>query len=48
VDVERLIHRIYVAPSAPNWFADLVQALIHKYGYDFEVVHSKLDDKPLF
>jgi len=48
VDVERLIERIYIAPSAPSWFADLVRALIHRYGYDFEVLHSKLNEQPVF
>jgi hypothetical protein len=48
VDLERLVERIYVAPSAPDWFADLVRALIFKYGYKFDVVHSDLDKQPLF
>ena len=48
VDIERLIERIYVAPSSPEWFADLVRGLVRKYGYDFEVVHSNLDAQPLF
>lgn len=48
VDVERLIERIYIAPSAPSWFADLVRALIQRYGYKFDVMHSKLNQQPLF
>ena len=48
VDLERLVERIYVAPSTPDWFADLVGALIRRYGYQFEVLHSKLDEKPLY
>jgi hypothetical protein len=48
VDLEQLIEKIYVAPSAPGWFADLVRALVQRYGYDFEVVHSRLDQEPLF
>jgi len=48
VDVERLVEKIYIAPSAPGWFADLTRALIHKYGYEFEVDQSKLDQQPLF
>lgn len=48
VDVERLINRIYIAPNAPSWFADLVRALIHRYGYNFDVVHSKLNEQPVF
>jgi hypothetical protein len=48
VDMERLIERIYVAPSSPSWFADLVTALVQRYGYNFEVVHSKLNEEPVF
>jgi len=48
VDIETLIERIYVAPSAPAWLADLVKAVITRYGYNFEVVHSKLDQNPVF
>ena len=48
VDVENLIEKIYIAPSTPDWFANLVQSIIKRYGYDFEVVHSRLNEKPLF
>ena len=48
IDIETLIERVYVAPSAPAWFADLVTAVISKYGYNFEVVHSKLNENPVF
>ncbi|MCJ7632894.1 DUF2971 domain-containing protein [Candidatus Bathyarchaeota archaeon] len=48
VDIERLIERIYVAPSSPDWFADLVRAVVQRYGYDFPVVHSKLSEQPVF
>lgn len=48
VDIERLVENIYIAPSAPNWFADLVRALVQRYGYDFQVVHSKLNEQPVF
>jgi len=48
VDIERLVERIYVAPSAQSWFVDLVNAVIKKYGYNFTVVHSKLDESPVF
>jgi hypothetical protein len=47
-DIETLVEQIYVAPSAPNWFAELVKAVVTRYGYDFEIVHSRLDEKPLF
>lgn len=48
VDVERLIEKIYVAPSSPAWFAELVRAVVQRYGYDFQVVQSKLNEQPVY
>lgn len=48
VDMETLIENIYVAPTAPKWFADLVDGVVKRYGYRFEVVQSKLYSSPLF
>jgi hypothetical protein len=48
VNVEKLVEKIYVAPSAPNWFADLVRAVMKRYGHSFEVKQSNLDKEPLF
>jgi hypothetical protein len=48
VDIDELVERIYIAPSAPSWFVELVNAVIVKYGYSFTVVHSKLNESPVF
>lgn len=48
VDIQTLIECIHVSPTAPSWFADLVKAVISKYGYDFEVAQSKLNEDPVF
>jgi hypothetical protein len=48
VDIEHLIEKIYIAPYSPDWFGDLVRALIHRYGYAFNVVQSKLSEQPIF
>ncbi|MGI9249739.1 MAG: hypothetical protein ACR2PR_00845 [Pseudohongiellaceae bacterium] len=48
VDIETLVERIYVAPNASPWFADLVSSVVTKYGYSFEVMHSKLSEDPVF
>ena len=47
-DIETLIERIYIAPSAPDWFAELVKAVVTRYGYQFDIMYSRLDEKPLF
>lgn len=48
VDIEKLIEKIYIAPSAPNWLAELTHAVVHKYGFNFEIVQSNLAAKPIF
>jgi hypothetical protein len=48
IDVETLVERIYVAPSAPDWIVELVEAVVRRYGYNFNVVQSRLNEKPLF
>ena len=43
-----LIERVYVAPTSPEWFADLVQSVMTKYDLKKPVIKSHLDDKPSF
>ena len=48
VDIEEMIEKIYVAPNAPKWFADLVKTAIIRYGYNIEVIQSEMDNAPMF
>ena len=48
VRLEDLVEQIYVAPTSPSWFADLVRSVMSKYGLDKPVVMSSLDEKPVF
>ena len=48
VDIEKVVERVYVAPGAPEWFAELVSAVVNRYGYGFQVVQSKLNEQPVF
>lgn len=48
VDIETLVQKIYVSPNAPSWLAGLVSGAVIKYGYHFEVIHSKMNSSPLF
>lgn len=48
VNVEHLVEKVYVAPSAPSWLSDLVRAVAQRYGFTFEVAPSKLDERPIF
>jgi len=46
VDVSRLISVVYVSPGSAKWFKDLVQLLINKLGYEFEIRESNLAAAP--
>lgn len=48
VDLHHLIERIYIAPSAVDWFRDLVQKVTVRYGFEIDVIKSSLDDEPFF
>jgi len=48
MDLDMLIEKVYISPSAPGWFANLVESILRKYGLDKIVEHSKLDEKPIY
>ena len=48
VNVKHLVEKIYIAPNAPDWFCKLCDSVAQKYGFEFEIVRSKLDDKAVF
>lgn len=48
VDLNSLIERIYVSPTAPKWFLDLTHSIVEKYGFKFEIIQSELYGSPLF
>ncbi len=42
VDVSRVIERVYVSPFSQQWFYDLVQGVIRRYGLGIPVERSEL------
>ena len=48
INLEQLVERIYVAPSAPHWFAALVRSVLERYQTDIPVAQSKLGESPIF
>jgi hypothetical protein len=42
VDLEPLIRRVHVSPTAPEWVADVVRREVRKYGLNTKVAHSTL------
>lgn len=47
VSVPALIKKIYVAPTAPSWFAELVERVVRRFGVDIAVERSKLYQRPV-
>jgi hypothetical protein len=48
VKVDRLIERVYVAPTAPTWVRELVHNLVRRYSLDKEIVQSDLAVGPIY
>ncbi|MFC1917934.1 hypothetical protein ACFLXH_04700 [Chloroflexota bacterium] len=48
VDLGKLIQNIYVAPTSPKWFVELVKSVSKKYGLAKPVIQSELDKKPAY
>lgn len=48
VDLDLLIDKIYLAPTAPKWLPELVKSVTKRYKLDKEVVQSTLDDVPVY
>lgn len=48
VNLDTLIQRVYIAPSAPKWFFELIASLVRKYGLEVEVVQSDLASRPIY
>lgn len=45
IDPAVLIENLYISPTAQPWFVELVKDVVGKYGYEFNVVQSRLLDK---
>jgi hypothetical protein len=43
-----LIAEIFVSPESPNWYQELVNSILQKYGLDREAKRSNLDEDPLY
>ncbi len=48
VKLERLIQRVYIAPTAPKWLAELIERVISRYGLKLKVEQSLLDKSPVY
>ena len=47
-DISELVQEVYVAPSAPGWFASLVELVVRRYDLQVKVTQSSLDQAPVY
>jgi hypothetical protein len=48
VDLDMLIGKIYISPSSPIWFYELVNKTLKRYNLSIEIIHSSLADDPVY
>ena len=48
IDLRRLIQSIYIFPSSPASFSDIVKNITRRYGFDFKVTRSSIDGDALY
>ena len=48
INPENLIKAIHIAPNAPQWFSELVEQLIARYGLRCPIERSNLYDRPTY
>lgn len=48
IDLKVLIENIYISPSSPQWFVDVVTSTVNKYGLSFPILQSDLNKSPIF
>lgn len=48
IDMDLLIENIYISPTAPNWYRDLVADVTSKYGIKKVISCSSLSEEPFY
>lgn len=48
VELQELVERIIVAPDSEPWYQEVVQEVVARFGYGFEVARSSIDAAPRF
>ena len=48
VNLYTLIEKIFVSPTAPKWFNDVVKSIVNKYDLNKEVTQSSLAEGPVY
>ncbi|WP_170756176.1 hypothetical protein [Ruegeria lacuscaerulensis] len=47
-ELRNLIDGIVISPFAPSWFVDVLNSTIAKFGFEFDIRPSSINDEPFF
>jgi hypothetical protein len=47
-DLNTLVEEVFLSPSSPVWFFDLINDVNEKFGINVKVSQSRLNDEPFF
>ncbi len=48
VDINTLIEKVYVEPTAPEWFRELIEKVLNRYSINKELKYSELRKDPVY
>ncbi len=48
ININELVEKVFISPTAPSWFAELVSTVTQKFDAKFSVEQSLLAKKPVF
>jgi hypothetical protein len=48
VNLQDLVNNIYISPTAPEWFDEIVYTITRKFGFSFKIIKSILNKKPTY
>lgn len=48
INLDVLIERIFISPTAPRWFYDLISSIVNRYNLKKEIIKSSLANGPVY
>lgn len=48
INLNELIENIYISPESPEWMTKLIADTCQKFGYGFNIINSRMNDKPIY
>lgn len=48
INLTDLVENIFISPDSPKWMTDLVSDTCKKFGYNFNIINSNLNNQPIY